>query len=396
MPTAYIVAAQRSAVGKAPRGKLRQVRPDDLLAHVLKATLAQCPELDQTDIADVVIGCAMPESSQGLNVARRALLLAGLPHSVPGVTVNRLCASSLQAIAWAAQQIEQGHAEIMIAGGCESMSQIPMGGLDPAVNARLFADADVAVAYGMGLTAENVAKQWHISREQQDEYALQSHQRALDCRTSGGFDSEINPYSITHTSVDNHAQKLVTQHTELREDEGPRLNCSAAGLAKLSPAFAARGSVTAGNSSQMSDGAAAVILMSEAAMQRSKLSPLGRFVGYSVAGVDPAIMGIGPIVAIPKVLKQTGIQLDDLAHIELNEAFAAQTLAVIQDLKLNTELVNPHGGAIALGHPLGASGAIRTTTLLHAMVAKQKQAYGMVTMCIGTGMGAAGIFEALH
>ncbi|MDO9310142.1 MAG: acetyl-CoA C-acyltransferase [Nitrosomonas sp.] len=392
---AYIVAAARTPVGKAPRGMFKNVRPDDMLVHVLHAVMNQCEGLDPAAIDDVIVGCAMPEAEQGINVARVALLLAGLPNSVAGMTVNRFCASGLQSVALAADRIRLGEADVMIAGGTESMSMVPMMGNKVSMNPAMFEhEENVAIAYGMGMTAEKVAEQWKVSREDQDEFALTSHLRALKAIETGEFQQEIAPYRVDEKRPD-----LVTHqvHEEIAvkdTDEGPRADTNLAALAKLRPVFAAKGSVTAGNSSQMSDGAGAVVLMSEAAMKRFNLSPLGRFVGFSVAGVPPEIMGVGPIKAIPKVLAQTGIKLDDLDWIELNEAFAAQSLAVIHDLGLDRSKVNPLGGAIALGHPLGATGSIRVATLLHGL-RRHKQKYGMVTMCIGSGMGAAGIFEAL-
>ncbi len=391
---AYIVAATRSAVGKAPRGMFRNVRPDDLLAHVLKAALAQCAGLDPHAIDDVITGCAMPEAEQGMNVARIALLLAGLPNTVSGLTINRFCSSGLQAVALAADRIRLGEADVMIAAGTENMSVIPMGGHKPSFSPAIFNDDHIAIGYGMGITAENVARQWSISREQQDEFAVESHRRALQAAAAGEFAAEITPYEVVER-VPDLVQRVTIEKRRLADaDEGPRRDNSMEGLARLKPVFAAGGSVTAGNSSQMSDGAGVVVLMSEKAMQRFNLNPLGRFLGYAVAGVPPEIMGIGPVKAIPKVLRQTGLQMADLDWIELNEAFAAQSLAVIKDLDLDAAKVNPLGGAIALGHPLGATGAVRTATLLHGL-RRRKQRYGMVTMCIGTGMGAAGVFESL-
>jgi acetyl-CoA acyltransferase len=392
---AYIVAAARTPVGKAPRGMFRSVRPDDMLVHVIQAVMKQCEGLDPAAIDDVIVGCAMPEAEQGINVARVALLLAGLPNSVAGMTVNRFCASGLQSVALAADRIRLGEADVMIAGGTESMSMVPMMGNKVAMNPAMFQhEENVAIAYGMGMTAEKVAEQWKVSREAQDEFALASHQRALKAIEAGEFKHEIAPYTVDEKRPDLAAHQVHEQIAVKDTDEGPRADTNAEALAKLKPVFAAKGSVTAGNSSQMSDGAGAVVLMSEAAMRRFNLSPLGRFVGFSVAGVPPEIMGVGPIKAIPKVLAQTGIKQDDLDWIELNEAFAAQSLAVINDLGLDRAKVNPLGGAIALGHPLGATGSIRVATLLHGLRRHHKK-YGMVTMCIGSGMGAAGIFEAL-
>jgi acetyl-CoA acyltransferase len=392
---AYIVAALRTPVGKAPRGMFKTVRPDDMLAHVLKAVVNQCNGLDPAAIDDVITGCAMPEAEQGINVARIALLLAGLPNSVPGMTINRFCASGLQAVALAADRIRLGEADVIIASGTESMSMVPMTGnkmsLDPAIFTR---DENVAIAYGMGITGEKVAQRWQVSRESQDEFAVTSHARALKAIETGEFQQEITPYIVEEKRPDV-ASHEIRDITVVRDtDEGPRPGTNPQTLAKLRPVFAANGSVTAGNSSQMSDGAAAVIVVSEAALKRFNLTPIGRFIGFAVAGVPPEIMGIGPIKAIPKVLKQIGLKQDDLDWIELNEAFAAQSLAVINDLELDRAKVNPLGGAIALGHPLGATGAIRVATLLHGL-RRHNQKYGMVTMCVGTGMGAAGVFEAL-
>ena len=392
---AYIVAALRTPVGKAPRGMFKTVRPDDMLAHVLKAVVKQCDGLDPAAIDDVVTGCAMPEAEQGINVARIALLLAGLPNSVPGMTINRFCASGLQAVALAADRIRLGESDVIIASGTESMSMVPMTGnkmsLDPAIFAR---DENVAIAYGMGITGEKVAQRWQVSRESQDEFAVTSHARALKAIEAGEFQQEITPYVVEEKRPDLASHEIRDISIVRDTDEGPRPGTNPQTLAKLKPVFAADGSVTAGNSSQMSDGAAAVIVVSEAALKRFNLTPIGRFIGFAVAGVPPEIMGIGPIKAIPKVLKQTGLKQDDLDWIELNEAFAAQSLAVINDLGLDRARVNPLGGAIALGHPLGATGAIRVATLLHGL-RRHHQKYGMVTMCVGTGMGAAGVFEAL-
>jgi acetyl-CoA acyltransferase len=392
---AYIVAATRTPVGKAPRGMFRNTRPDDLLVHALKSVLAQAPGLDKTSIGDVIVGCAMPEAEQGMNVARIALLLADLPNTVPGMTVNRFCSSGLQAVAMAADRIRLGEADVMIAGGTESMSMIPMMGNKVAFNPEMFTtDEHIAIAYGMGITAEKVAEQWKVSREAQDAFAYQSHQRALNAQADGEFRDEISPFQVQEHVADLEGRGVMKKTREVAQDEGPRADTSVEALGKLRPVFAQKGSVTAGNSSQMSDGAGAVLLCSEAALKRYNLTPIGKFLGYAVAGVPPAIMGIGPKEAIPRVLNQVGLKLDDMGWIELNEAFAAQSLAVINDVGLNPDIVNPLGGAIALGHPLGATGAIRTATLLHGL-RRRKQKYGMVTMCIGTGMGAAGIFEAL-
>jgi acetyl-CoA acyltransferase len=391
---AYIVAATRTPVGKAPRGMFRNTRPDDLLVHALKSVLAQAPSLDAAQIGDVIVGCAMPEAEQGVNIARIALLLAGLPNTVPGLTVNRFCSSGLQAVALAADRIRLGEDEVMVAAGVESMSMIPMMGNKVAFNPAVFENEHVAIAYGMGLTAEKVAERWHVSRDAQDAFALQSHQRAIAAINNGDFSDEITPYRILERSPDLAGRVVREAAREVGQDEGPRADTSLEALGKLKTVFAQKGTVTAGNSSQMSDGAAAVLLCSESALKRYNLTPIGKFIGFSVAGVEPAVMGIGPKEAIPRVLKQAGLKLDDMDWIELNEAFAAQSLAVIQDVGLDPAKVNPLGGAIALGHPLGATGAIRTATLLHGL-RRRKQKYGMVTMCIGTGMGAAGVFESL-
>jgi len=393
---AYIVAAVRTPVGKAPRGMFRHVRPDDMLAHVLKGAMAQVPGLDPHEIADVIVGCAMPEAEQGMNVARIGVLLAGLPDSVPAMTINRFCSSGVQAVALAADRIRTGDDDVVIAAGTESMSMVPMMGNKIALNDAVFRQGEnVAIAYGMGITAEKVADQWKVTREEQDAFAVASHQKAARAIAAGDFRAEILPYEIDSASPDlargeiNHRRKVADT------DEGPRPDSSMESLAKLKTVFAARGSVTAGNSSQMSDGAAAVILMSEKALKKYNVQPLARFVSFAVAGVPPEIMGIGPIKAIPKVLSQSGIRKEDLDWIELNEAFAAQSLAVIKDLGLDPSRINPQGGAIALGHPLGATGAVRTATIVHGMK-RTKARYGMVTMCIGTGMGAAGLFESMH
>ena len=392
---AYIVAAVRSPVGKAPRGVFRGTRPDDLLSHCILGALEQCPGLDPADIGDVIVGNAMPEAEQGMNVARIASLLARLPDSVPGVTVNRFCASGLQAVAWAADRIRLGEAEAMIAGGTESMSMVPMGGHTPAMNPLIFAtDENLAIAYGMGLTAERVAHDWKIGREEQDRFALTSHQRALQAIEGGEFDTAVLPYRVERRRLSSERMELELSTALISRDEGPRPDTSLEALAKLKPVFAEGGSVTAGNSSQMSDGAAALVLMSEMMLKRQNLTPLARFVAFSVTGVPPEVMGIGPREAVPKVLRQAGLTLQQIDWIELNEAFAAQSLAVIKELDMDPERVNPQGGAIALGHPLGATGAIRSVNLVHGM-RRHGGKYGMVTMCVGTGMGAAAVFEAL-
>ncbi len=390
---AYIVAATRTPVARR-NGMFAHVRPDDMLAHVLSALVAKVPALDAHEIADVIVGCAMPEAEQGMNVARIGLLLAGLPDNVPGITINRFCASGLQAVADAAARIRLGDADVMIAAGTESMSAMPqIMGNKVSLNPAIFADRDnVGIAFGMGLTAEKVAQQWKVSREDQDLFALHSNQRASAAIAAGHFRAEITPYTVrTHLPGDGGTVRVVERVCDT--DEGPRPDASLEALAKLKPVFAARGSVTAGNSSQMSDGAGAVLLMSEAALERYGATPIARFVSYSVAGVPPQIMGIGPIEAIPRALAAGGVKLADVGWIELNEAFAAQSLAVIRELGLDPARVNPFGGAIALGHPLGATGAIRTATVMSAMQRDPQLRYAMVTMCVGTGMGAAGVFE---
>lgn len=390
---AYIVAATRTPIGKAPRGCFKSVRPDDLLIAAIRGAMAQVPTLDPKAVEDAIIGCAMPEGEQGLNVARIAVLLAGLPNTVGGVTINRFCSSGLNAVAMAADRVRLGEADVMLAGGVESMSMVPMSGNKPSFNARIFErDENVGIAYGMGMTAEKVATQWGISREAQDAFAYQSHQRALAAQSAGEFADEIAPFEVVEQVPDLVARRLRVNKRQVALDEGPRADTSVEALGQLRPVFAAKGSVTAGNSSQMSDGAGALLVVSERALKRFDLKPLARFVTFSVKGVPPEIMGIGPKEAIPLALKQAGIALDDLGWIELNEAFAAQSLAVIKDLGLDPSKVNPMGGAIALGHPLGATGAIRSATVIHALRRKQLR-FGMVTMCVGTGMGAAGIFE---
>jgi acetyl-CoA acyltransferase len=390
---AYIVAATRTPIGKAPRGMFRNTRPDDLLMAAVKSALAQVPNLDPKAIEDAIIGCSFPEAEQGMNMARAAMVLAGLPHSVGGVTINRFCASGLTALQMAADRIRVGEAEVMIAGGAESMSMVPMGGNKPSFNPEVFArDENVGIAYGMGLTAEKVATQWKVSREAQDAFALASHQKALKGQAAGEFTAEMTPVDIIERFPDLATCEVGTKTRTVALDEGARPDTSLEGLAKLKPVFAAKGSVTAGNSSQTSDGAGALILASEKAIKAFDLKPLARFVSFAARGVKPEIMGIGPIEAIPAALGYAGLKLDDMGWIELNEAFAAQALAVIGSVGLDPAKVNPIGGAIALGHPLGATGAIRAATVVHALRRHQLK-YGMVTMCVGMGQGAAGILE---
>ncbi len=389
---AYIVAATRTPVGKAPRGMFRHMRPDDLLVHALKASLAQVPNLDPTLIEDAIVGCAFPEAEQGLNLARMAVLLAGLPKSVGGVTVNRYCASGITAVAMAADRIRTGEADVMIAAGVESMSVVPMMGYHPSLNMGVFRDENIGMAYGMGLTAEKVAQQWKITREAQDEFALESHRRAIAAQQAGEYAAEISPIEIIERFPDLSTGQINIKTRLVKDDEGARADTNLEALGKLKPVFAAKGSVTAGNSSQTSDGAGALILVSEKILKQHNLTPLARFVSFAVKGVPPEIMGIGPKEAIPAALRNAGLTLDQIDWIELNEAFAAQALAVRQELGLDPTKTNPLGGAIALGHPLGATGAIRAATVIHGLHRRNLK-YGMVTMCVGTGMGAAGIFE---
>ena len=393
---AYIVAATRTPIGRSHKGYFRNTRPDDLLAAVLRSALAQAPGLDPKAIEDVICGCAIPEAQQGLNVARIGAILAGLPNTVGGITVNRFCASGLSAVQMAADRIRVGEAEVMIAAGVESMSMVPMMGNSPSLSPAIFANTDdvenYGIAYGMGLTAEKVAQQWKVSRDAQDAFAVESHRRAVAAMKAGEFTAEITPVDVTERSVNLETAEVGSSQRTVNLDEGARPDTTLEGLAKLRTVFAARGSVTAGNSSQTSDGAGALILASEAAVKRFGLKPLARFVSYASRGVPPHLMGIGPIEAIPAALKAAGLQQADMDWIELNEAFAAQSLAVINTLQLDPAKVNPLGGAIALGHPLGATGAIRAATTIHALQ-RRKLKYGMVTMCIGMGQGAAGIFE---
>ncbi|MCA1324532.1 acetyl-CoA C-acyltransferase [Herbaspirillum sp. alder98] len=391
---AYIVAATRTPIGKAPRGMFKNTRPDDLLVRAIQAAVAQVPGLDPKLIEDAIIGCSFPEGAAGLNMARNAVLLAGLPNTIGGVTINRFCASGITAVAMAADRIRVGEADIMIAGGAESMSMVPMMGFHPSVNIDAFKDENIGMAYGMGLTAEKVAQQWKVSREAQDEFALASHQKAIAAQQAGEFADEMTPFEIIERFPNLGSGEIDIKTRTVSLDEGPRADSNIAALAKLKPVFAAKGSVTAGNSSQTSDGAGALIIVSEKILKQFNLTPLARFVSFAVRGVPPEIMGIGPKEAIPAALKAAGLTQDQIDWIELNEAFAAQALAVIGDLGLDPAKVNPMGGAIALGHPLGATGAIRAATTIHALRRKNLK-YGMVTMCVGTGMGAAGIFERM-
>ncbi|MES2091175.1 MAG: acetyl-CoA C-acyltransferase [Pseudomonadota bacterium] len=396
---AYIVAATRSPIGKSGRGVFKNTRPDDLLVAVIKSALAQVPTLDPAAIEDAIIGCAMPEGEQGMNVAKIAVLLSGLPKTVAGATVNRFCAAGITAVSIAADRIRVGEAEVMIAGGVESMSMVPMGGSKPSFNPAVTLDENVGIAYGMGMTAEKVAEQWGISRAEQDAFAVESHRRAIAAQQAGFFKAETTPIEIEVRTPNLETGEVTITKKLITQDEGARPETSLEGLAKLRPVFAAKGSVTAGNSSQTSDGAGCLILASKEACEKYGLKPLARFVSFAVKGVPPEIMGIGPIEAIPLALKYAGLKASDLDWIELNEAFAAQSLAVLKDLDakghvLDRAKVNPMGGAIALGHPLGATGAIRAATVVHGLH-RTGGRYGMVTMCIGTGQGAAGIIERL-
>ena len=390
---AYIVAATRTPIGKSGRGMFRNTRPDDLLIAAIQSALRQVPTLDPKAIEDAVVGCSFPEGEQGMNMARIAVALCGFPKPVGGVTVNRFCASGLTAIQMAADRIRVGEADVLIAGGAESMSLVPMGGNKPSFNPRVFErDENIGIAYGMGITAEKVAAQWKVSREAQDEFALQSHLKALKAQAAGEFTDEMTPVEVIERFPNLSTGEQGTKTRTVTLDEGPRADTSLEGLAKLRPVFAVKGSVTAGNSSQTSDGAGCLILASEAALKQHHLTPLARFVSFASRGVPPEIMGIGPIEAIPAALRYAGLQASDMGWIELNEAFAAQALAVLNTLDLDRSKVNPMGGAIALGHPLGATGAIRAATVIHSL-RRHNLKYGMVTMCVGTGQGAAGIFE---
>jgi acetyl-CoA acyltransferase len=393
---AYIVAATRTPIGRSHKGFFRHTRPDDLLATALRAAMAQVPGLDPAAVEDVICGCAIPEGSQGLNVARIGAVLAGLPKSVGGITVNRFCASGLSAVQMAADRIRVGEADVMIAAGTESMSLVPMMGNSPSLSPAIFSNPDdiesYGIAYGMGLTAEKVASQWKVSREAQDEFAYRSHMKAAAAMQAGEFTDEMTAVEVEERSLDLDSAEVSIARRTVALDEGARPDTTVEALAKLRPVFSARGSVTAGNSSQTSDGAGALVLVSEAALKRYNLTPLARFVSFASRGVPPHIMGIGPIEAIPAALKAAGLKHEDIGWFELNEAFAAQSLAVIHTLGLDASKVNPMGGAIALGHPLGATGAIRSATVVHALRRKNLK-YGMVTMCVGMGQGAAGIFE---
>jgi acetyl-CoA acyltransferase len=390
MKEAFIVAAARTAVGKAPNGKIRTVRPDDLAAVAIKGALARVPQLSVEQIEDLVLGCAMPEGSQGMNIARIAAQRAGLPDTAPGVTVNRFCASGLEAIAVAAQRIMSGMADVIIAGGTESMSQVPMGGFKIAPNPCLV-DQMPDAYLAMGLTAENLSAKFTVSREDADAFSFESHQKAIAALDAGRFKEECVSVPVREVNLDGNGKRKVTEFS-FDADEGPRRDTSLERLAALKPAFGPKGTVTAGNASQRSDGAAAVVLISGEKVKELGVKPLARFVTYAVGGVPPGIMGIGPVEAIPKALKRAGLKIEEMDVIELNEAFACQALAVIRQLSLPRERVNVNGGAVALGHPLGATGAKLTVSILHELKRRNGR-YGLVTMCVGGGMGGAGIFE---
>ncbi len=394
MNAVYIVDAVRTPVGKAPRGCFKHTLPDDLLSHTIRALRSRYSQIDMHELGDVVIGCAMPEAEQGMNIARIAGLLSDLPNTVPAMTINRFCSSGLQSIAIAAHAMRDGCYGLALAGGVESMSKVPLGGNHYMVNPEVFKNEHIAIAYGMGITAEIVAKKWNVSREQQDRFAMESHRRALLAQENGYFDAELLPVKICEQQFNAKENRTVFFEKTVTKDEGPRQQTSYEALAALKPVFSKTGSVTAGNSSQTSDGAGMALLATEDMVKRYDLKPLGRLCSFAVAGVPPEVMGIGPVEAIPIALKKAGLTLNDIDWIELNEAFAAQALAVIQSLALDPLKVNPQGSAIALGHPLGATGAIRTATLLHGLRRTQGR-YGLVSMCIGTGMGAAAVFEAL-
>jgi len=396
MRKAYIIDAKRTPVGKV-RGLLSKTRGDDLLVHAIKSVLiaSDASEEINKNIDDIIVGCAMPEGPQGLNIARIATLLAGLPDSTPAYTLNRFCSSGLQSVSNAADLVKSGSADLVIAAGVESMSSVPMTGFKPSMNPKILSDENISIAYGMGLTAEKVVQKYNISREAQDEFAFDSHQKAILANSNGSFVNEISPITTIENGYSIDSKEYTSNSKIVSQDEGPREDTSLEVLAKLRTVFAQDGSVTAGNSSQMSDGAAAVLVASEEAVEKYNLTPKAEFMGFSVAGVPAEIMGIGPIKAVPKVLKSVGLSIDDIGWIELNEAFAAQSLAVISELGLDTQKVNPLGGAIALGHPLGATGSIRIATLVSAMQ-RENIDYGMVTMCIGTGMGAAGIIKNIR
>lgn len=393
MKTAYIVSGFRTAVGKAPKGVFRFKRPDELAAETIEHMMAQFPDFDKKRIDDVMVGNAMPEAEQGLNVGRLISLMGLKVTDVPGVTVNRYCASGLETIGMATAKIQSGMADCIIAGGAESMSFIPMGGYKPTPDYAVAKEGNEDYYWGMGLTAEAVAKQFNVSREDQDEFAYNSHQKALKAQAENKFDKQIVPITVEQTFINENGKKETKSYV-VNKDEGPRADTNSTALGKLKPVFAADGSVTAGNSSQMSDGAAFVLIMSEELVKELGITPIARLVNFASAGVEPRIMGIGPVKAIPKALKQAGLTLNDIDLIELNEAFASQSLAVVRELGLNPDIVNVNGGAIALGHPLGCTGAKLSVQLFDEMRLR-KSKYGIVSMCVGTGQGSAGIYELL-
>ena len=393
MKTAYIVKAYRTAVGKAPKGVFRFKRPDELAAETIQFMMNELPDFDKKRIDDVMVGNAMPEAEQGLNVGRLISLMGLKVTDVPGVTVNRYCASGLETIGMATAKIQSGMADCIIAGGAESMSFIPMGGYKPTPDYAVAKDGNEDYYWGMGLTAEAVAKQFNVSREDQDEFAFNSHQKALKAQAEGKFDKQIVPITVEQTFINENGKKETKSYT-VTKDEGPRADTTKEALSKLKPVFAADGSVTAGNSSQMSDGAAFVLIMSEELVKELRVKPIARLVNFASAGVEPRIMGIGPVKAIPKALKQAGLTLNDIGLIELNEAFASQALAVTRELGLNPDIINVNGGAIALGHPLGCTGAKLSVQLFDEMK-RRGDKYGIVSMCVGTGQGSAGVFELL-
>ncbi|GAA4060044.1 acetyl-CoA C-acyltransferase [Flavobacterium cheonanense] len=393
MKTAYIVSGFRTAVGKAPKGVFRFKRPDELAAETIEHMMAQFPDFDKKRIDDVMVGNAMPEAEQGLNVGRLISLMGLKVTDVPGVTVNRYCASGLETIGMATAKIQSGMADCIIAGGAESMSFIPMGGYKPTPDYAVAKEGHEDYYWGMGLTAETVAKQFNVSREDQDEFAYNSHQKALKAQAEGKFDKQIVPITVEQTFINENGKKETKSYV-VNKDEGPRADTNIAALGKLKPVFAADGSVTAGNSSQMSDGAAFVLIMSEEMVKELGVTPIARLVNFASAGVEPRIMGIGPVKAIPKALKQAGLTLNDIDLIELNEAFASQALAVTRELNLNPDIINVNGGAISLGHPLGCTGAKLSVQLFEEMRLR-KSKYGIVSMCVGTGQGSAGIYELL-
>jgi len=393
MKTAYIVQGYRTAVGKAPRGVFRFKRPDELAAETIEHLLKDIPQLDKTRIDDVIVGNAMPEAEQGLNMGRLISLMGLKIEDVPGMTVNRYCASGLETVSIAVAKIQSGMADCIIAGGVESMSYIPMGGYRPVPNYKSAKEGNEDYYWGMGLTAEAVAEQFNVSREDQDEFAFKSHMKALEAQANGTFNDDIVPITVENIFLDENSKKQTKNYT-VTEDEGPRKGTSIAALSKLRPVFAQGGSVTAGNSSQMSDGAAFLLVMSEEMVKELNIEPIARMVSFAAVGVEPRIMGIGPVKAIPKALKQANLSLNDIDLIELNEAFASQSLAVMRELNINQDIVNVNGGAIALGHPLGCTGAKLSVQLFNEM-RRRKNKYGIVTMCVGTGQGAAGVYELL-